>query len=241
MRILITRPAKEAALIAEMLVAEGHQVIVSPLLDIRFIDGPPISLSGFQAILATSANGIHALARRTAEHDKPVYAVGPETAAAAVAEGFRTVEQSTAGAETLALAVQQQAHPADGPLLYAAARDRTGHLETALSKLGFAIHTEVLYAAQALPLSETAIAALRSGEVDAVMLFSARSARLFVTQIADQQLQYACESIVALCISPAVATALGAARFRSIDAAASPNRDSMLALLRALSDANATS
>ncbi|MBV9572228.1 MAG: uroporphyrinogen-III synthase [Alphaproteobacteria bacterium] len=239
MRVLITRPAREAKSLAATLAAEGHSAIVSPLLEIQFADGPAISLGGFQAVLATSANGIHALTRRTAERGKPVFAVGPETAAAATAQGFRSIKQADGDANTLALAVQQWIAAKRGPLLYAAGRDRTGQLETALSNLGFTIHTEVLYAAHALSLNAHAIAALGSGEVDAVMLFSTRSARLFVEQLALHQVQHASGAAAALCISPAVAAVFKPEQFAAIHVAASPNRDSMLALLRELSCARA--
>lgn len=61
MRILITRPAEDGAEIAARLAAMGHQGMVAPLLVPRYDDAPPPDLTGIQAILITSANGVRAL------------------------------------------------------------------------------------------------------------------------------------------------------------------------------------
>jgi uroporphyrinogen-III synthase len=80
MRVLVTRPQPDALETANMLIARGHQPIVAPLVRVNYHDGPEIDLSGVQAILATSANGVRALSRRLARRDLPVFAVGPKTA-----------------------------------------------------------------------------------------------------------------------------------------------------------------
>src|ERR1700722_5354367 len=88
MRVLVTRPAEDASRTAETLAKLGHAALIAPLLEIRFLDGPGISLAGVQAILATSGNGIRALARRSPRRDIPVFAVGTRTANVARAEGY---------------------------------------------------------------------------------------------------------------------------------------------------------
>ncbi len=70
-----------------------------PLLSVRFHDGPPLALDGAQAILATSANGVRALARRSRARDLPVFAVGPQTAEAAREAGFANVKSADGDAE----------------------------------------------------------------------------------------------------------------------------------------------
>ncbi len=85
MRVLVTRPKEDAEETAQLLAARGHQALVAPLLETRFFDGAALTLEGVQAVLATSANGVRALARRTARRDVPLFAVGPQTAEAAKA------------------------------------------------------------------------------------------------------------------------------------------------------------
>src|ERR1700749_3338061 len=80
MRVLVTRPEEDAVRIAEILKSRGHEPVIAPLLKTNFHNGPDISLDGVQAILATSANGVRALATRTRRRDIPLFAVGPQTA-----------------------------------------------------------------------------------------------------------------------------------------------------------------
>src|ERR1700735_5942203 len=94
MRVLVTRPSGDAQDTAAKLSAYGHEPLLAPLLEIRFRQGPRISLAGVQAMLATSSNGVRALAERVKTHDIAVFAVGPQTTAAARAAGFTAVKNA---------------------------------------------------------------------------------------------------------------------------------------------------
>jgi len=232
MRILVTRPIEDAERTAAALRARGHEPILSPLMEIRVIDGPEISLDGVQAILATSANGARSLARRTARRDVPVFAVGPQTTLAARASGFTDVRDADGNAADLAETVSRWLDPRRGALLHAAGRERKGELAPSLEAAGFAVRTEVLY--EAIPAAEftpDARAALASGKLDAVMLFSPRSAAIFVGLVQQAGLSQACHILTAICISPAASSALDPLKFAQIRVANRPNQDSLLALL----------
>ncbi len=71
----MTRPLEDGEEIAEKLRAMGHDPLLAPLLATHFADGPAPDFTDVQAILATSANGIRALARRTARRDLTIFAV----------------------------------------------------------------------------------------------------------------------------------------------------------------------
>jgi uroporphyrinogen-III synthase len=204
MRVLVTRPRGAAERTAELLRARGHEAILSPLMEIRFVKGPEIPLDGIQAILATSANGVHALARRTERRDLPVFAVGAQTAAATEAVGFSNVKSADGDARTLAASVRKWSQPADGILLHAAGLDRGDDLARLLAGNGFEIKTEQLYeAVEIRSLSDDAFAHLRSRALDAVLLFSPRSARLFAERVQQAHLTEALAGVVAICISQA--------------------------------------
>ena len=94
MRVLVTRPLEDARETEAALKVRGHDAVVAPLLFVNFHDGPEMDLAGIQAILATSANGVRALARRTARRDLPLLAVGPQTAEAARESGFEDVKSA---------------------------------------------------------------------------------------------------------------------------------------------------
>lgn len=232
MRVLITRPRKEAERVAEMLRERGHEPIVSPLMEIRFVDGPEIVLDGVQAILATSSNGIRALARRTSRRDVPIFAVGPQTTSAARSAGYLNIRTAQGDSLALAGAAREWAASSAGVLVHVAGRERSGDLARQLSEFGFQVRTESLYEATAADsLSREAITTLRAGTLDAVMLFSPRSARIFVQCAVRSHVEGSCQTLVACLISPAVGSALAPLSFREVRVAAQPNLDAMLPLL----------
>jgi uroporphyrinogen-III synthase len=201
-------------------------------MQIHLFEGRPLSLEGVQAILATSANGVRALARRTSERDVAVFTVGPQTLEAAREAGFMTVDQAGGNASALAQVVQASLRPDHGVLLVATGRERPDEIEIKLATAGFTLRVEELYEASDIPqLSPEAARALANDEVDAVMLFSPRSARLFASQIQSAKLERNCACVLALCISEAAAAALSLLHFAGCRIAARPDRDAMLQLL----------
>jgi uroporphyrinogen-III synthase len=232
MRILVTRPTEEGERLAKLLRARGHEPILSPAIDIQFEDGPDLSVESAQAILVTSANGVRALARRTRTRDVSLFVVGPQTAEAARAAGFVSVRDAKGDSKILAQSVREWTSPGGGSLVYAAGDAITDDLVATLSVQGFDVEVLRLYRTrERATLSDAAIAALASDALDAVMLFSPRSARAFVQQVLRADLQKNCEKAVALCISPAITTTLFPLHFAGVQIAAQPNRDSILDLL----------
>lgn len=232
MRILVTRPEVDTGEISQKLEAMGHHVVAAPLLNIRFYDGPEISLDGVQAILATSANGVRAIARRTPRRDVPLFAVGPQTEAEARAAGFTRIKNAHGDDAALARATAQWAKPQAGALLHAAGAEAPKLLVAELEKSGFTVRREVLYEAQAAQrLPGAAAQALKAGGLDAVMHFSSRSARTFADCVMREELAAPCEKLIALCISNAAAAALSPLHFREIRVAKAPNQQALLELL----------
>jgi uroporphyrinogen-III synthase len=227
MRVLITRPREDGDAIAARLAALGHQPLTAPLLEPRWFNGPPLDLSGIAAILATSANGVRALAGRTARRDIAIFAVGPQTTQEARDAGFARVENADGDARALAAAVPHWIAADAGALLHVCGEESAGNLGADLSARGYDVRRATLYAVDVVPLTLQACAAVRGGAVEAVLLFSPRSARIFVEQTADLPL----EKLTAFCISPATAAMLPPERFAAIRVAAAPNQEALLALL----------
>jgi uroporphyrinogen-III synthase len=201
-------------------------------MTIRYLDGPEILLKGTQAVLATSANGVRALARRTANREVPIYAVGPQTAATAREAGFVQVRNAGGDAANLANAVREWADQKAGPLLHVAGQKRAGRLAQSLADAGFSVQVQVVYAAvESEQFSPAALAALSDNAVDAAMLFSPRSARVFAEHIRKTELQASCRKMIALCVSKAAAEPLQGVPFRTVHVARQPDQDAMLALL----------
>ena len=227
MRVLITRPEEDAARIAEILRVHGHEAIIAPLLKTNFHDGPEVSLDNVQAILATSANGVRALVRRTRRRDVPLFAVGPQTEEEARNHGFMNVRNANGDSKALGAATRGWASPENGALLHVKGAEADGTLATLLKAEGFDVRTLVLYDVADVGLTNDAHAQLANREIDAALFFSARSARIFK----DHAPGLALENVIAICISTATADALSPLAFREIRVAAQPNQDALLACL----------
>jgi uroporphyrinogen-III synthase len=228
MRVLITRPKEDAVTIAALLKERGHEPIVAPLLEVRFHDGPEIPLDGIQAVLATSANGARALARRTTRRDVPLFAVGPQTEQEARNHGFASVRNAEGDSRTLAAAAAQWAAPTNGPLLHVKGAEADGALAALLKAQGFDVRTLVLYDVAAISeLSSQTRGLIADGKLDAALFFSARGARIFGEKASGLDLG----NVIAVCISEATAAALSPLAFGEIRVAAKPNQDALLACL----------
>lgn len=228
MRILVTRPAQDGAEIAAKLAALGHQALLAPLLEPRFFDGPEPALDDVRAILATSANGIRALVRRTARRDMAIFAVGPQTTEEARAAGFSNVRNADGNSRTLAEAVTRWTTPEKGALLHVCGQDAPGTLVESLVQRGFNARRAALYAIEAAAaLPPDVRDALGRGVVEAVLFFSPVSAKIFLDVCAGLPTA----KLIALCISPATANMLPPGVFQEVRIAASPNQAALLALV----------
>ena len=230
MKVLVTRSAEDGAETARKLAAMGHEALLAPLLTVAFHPGAPLALEGVQAILATSANGVRALAMRTDRRDLPLFAVGPKTAAAAQSAGFLRVRNAGGDAAALAAHAGEWADRAKGPLLHAAGEDAPGSLIEALRAKGFQTRRENLYRVIAVPeMPEVAMRALSGKMLDAALFFSPRSAEIFATCVHRAGLTT--KEVVAVCISRNTADALEKTDISEIRIASAPNQEAVLACL----------
>lgn len=241
-RVLVTRPAEDAAPLAAALTARGCEPLIEPMLEIVWLDGPPPEVDGVQALLFTSANGVRGYARRTSRRDHPVYAVGDATARAAREAGFASVESASGDVYALAALAAARCAPRAGPLLHVAGTKLAGDLASHLAEKGFSVRRETLYdAVPSTHLSENTVEALRTGTLAAVLFFSPRTARSFVRLLDGAGLSDRCRTVDALCLSPAVAEAartygaLGATPWQNVRVASRPEQEALLGLLPELS------
>lgn len=234
MQVLVTRPPEDAAPIVDELAQRGHTGLVSPMLMVRYLLSDAPDLTGVQALLFTSVNGVRAFAAVSGEHGLPALTVGKATAAAAAEAGFARRETADGDADALVRLVAATRDPADGALFHAAGTVTTGDLAEKLEQRGFTVRRTAAYAAEpAESLTAEAEAALRTGRLDAVLFFSPRTAKTFVTLAQAADIADACRGARAVCLSPAVANAASALSWRGVHTAERPER---AALLRTLDD-----
>ncbi len=237
MRILNTRPLEDAAALDAALRAQGHEVVAAPLLEICQLPEAELDFHGVQALLATSANGVRALAARDAEtklRKLPLLAVGDATARCARELDFADVTSARGNVDDLAALVRQRLDSAAGPLLQAAATAQAGNLAGLLEDAGFELRRAVLYEARAAAtLPPAAQEALAAGTLDGVLFFSPRTARTFVKLVHAADLATTCRELGAYCLSDAVAEAAGDLSWRRIWLAARPEQAALLELIDA--------
>jgi uroporphyrinogen-III synthase len=228
MRVLITRPIDDGEETARQLSLRGHESLIAPLMTVRFHDGPEVMLDDVQAILATSANGVRALARRTQRRDVAVFAVGPQTAMEAQRLGFSDVKSADGDAQALALAATGWAEPGNGTLFHAVGEGHDGKLAERLS--GFRLRQEILYAVSPVEkMPQEAAIALGERRLDAALFYSPRSAAIFRDCMLREALPV--ENLLAACISIAAAAALQPLVLKDVRVAAKPNQTALLKLI----------
>ena len=171
MRLLVTRPLADAIPLAEHLAGLGHDVLVSPLIEIEL--DPQVTLpkaAAHKGLAFTSANGVRALVTLWQVQDMPqdeiaawrqmpTFAIGPQTASAAEVAGFVEIHQALGDVGTLADLIARHKDDAE-PVLHIAGRDRAGDLAALLNEKAVAASRSVLYRADAAhAFSDAAVAA----------------------------------------------------------------------------------
>lgn len=235
MRLLVTRPERDAGETAARLIAMGHDVMLQPMLRVVFSD-PPAALPEAAALIATSRNGVRALAAwpvAAAWRAKPFFVTGEGTAQTATEAGFTDVRPGGADAAALANRIVRDLRKGDGPVVYAAARDRTGALAGGLIAAGYDVRTVEAYRAESVAaLDAGAAEALRAGRIDGVLFFSRRTAVAFVAAVEAAGLSEALATIACYALSERIAEPLGALS-SAVKIAARPDFDGILALIAA--------
>ncbi len=211
MRLLVTRPEPDAEETAARLAAMGHAVMVQPMLRIVFAP-PPEGIPEPAALIATSRNGVRALTAwpaAAAWRETPLFVTGEGTAQTASEAGFADVRPGGADAAALANRIVRDVLKDGGPILYAAARDRTGALAGGLNAVGYDARTVEAYRAEPVTQLDPAVAeALRAGSIDGILFFSRRTATAFVAAMEAAGLADLLQGVACYALSERVAEPL---------------------------------
>jgi len=231
-RLLITRPKEDAGPLALRLAEHGIASEIAPMLTIRQRSAAAPDLTGAQALLFTSANGVRAFVAASPARELAVFAVGAATAAAAQEAGFESVVVAGGDVSTLAALVRNRLDPAGGRLIHVAGSAVAGDLAGTLGAAGFEITRAVLYeAVPATALSTDLRGALAEGRLDGVLFLSPRTAKTFVTLVDKGGLEAAYRTLHAYCLSAAVADAVRERPWGALSIAAQPTQDALLAIV----------
>ncbi|HEY5306820.1 MAG TPA: uroporphyrinogen-III synthase [Pseudolabrys sp.] len=232
MRIVVTRPQADSERTATTLRARGHDVLIAPLLQVELV-GTDFS-GGWGGIIVTSANAPGAIAGHPAREKLtklPLYAVGQRSADAARAAGFSNVTSAGGDVSDLVRVITTRRADAAAPLLYLAGEDRAADLVAELVANGIAAEMAVVYRAVSAPFPPALTAALKAGEVDAVLHFSRRSADSYLTGAAKTGVAEQALAVRHLCLSAHIAEPFVKAGAGNVAIAKRPDEATLLALL----------
>ena len=234
--VLVTRPQQDAIVLESELRERGFSPLLSPMLKITYFDGVVPSLDGVQALIFTSANGVHSFFSRTKDISLPAYAVGEVTAAAVRACGCVQTESAGGDVNKLANLLISRCDPQGGDLLHIAGSHLAGDLGRRLSLAGYKYKREVLYKAEELGvLNERCQETLAGCKMDFALFFSPRTAVQFVDLALAAGFDKEFESSVALCLSEAIAGKLEKLPWRQIITASAPTQSALLDALENVS------
>jgi len=233
MRFMITRPAEDSAALSAQLAALGHETVIEPLLSILPVEFD-LPTEPVAALLLTSRHGARSLHWQGGYlhlADVPMHCVGPATARAARDAGFRRVSVADGSAASLAADVAAGVDPAAGCVVHVRGRHARSGLATHLRERGYDLREVVVYEAKpAQNLSPEGRSALANHLLDGVLLFSPRTARIFVSLVREAALAAAVTGLAAYCLSRAVAAPLATLRL-SPRVASAPDLDALLSLV----------
>jgi uroporphyrinogen-III synthase len=229
MRLIVTRPLEDAGPLSAKLQALGHEVTLVPLMTIKPRADVQIPNRAWAVAVATSANAIRALPKGHDIHSLRMLTVGPQSLAAAKQAGFARAEAHGGDVKGIAQFIFANFTPDLGPILYLSGAETTGDLHGALAANGFECVRVILYDAVPAIALGPAVAALKSDSPPGVLLYSPKSARIWLDLVTREALLPAAAKATYICLSANVANVLPGSWRRL--AAQAPDETALLALL----------
>jgi len=209
--ILVLRPEPEAGETARRLGDLGLEAIAAPLFTVEPVAWEPPDPARFDGLLLTSANAVrHGGDQLGKLRGLPVHAVGEATAAAARDAGFAIATSGNAGVDRLLGSIDQKLR-----LLHLCGKDRREPLQGRQR-----ITATPVYQAKAIEKPD-----LNSAKASVAMIHSPRAA----ARLAELIPPPARCSIAIAAISDAAAQAAGEG-WKTVEAAAQPTEEALLAL-----------
>lgn len=232
--ILVTRPEPAGSELAEKLRREGFETHLAPLSRYVPVEADLAPLETCQAVVFTSAQGVAQFPPAPEGRDKTVFAVGTATAEAAAQAGFAHVHAGGGDARELAQTlIARKEELGLQSVLHVSGEDTAEDLSQLLADSGITVHRRVVYRTEFIDRLPDAVAeALLDGNIDTVLLFSARAAQHWLKLLSTEALRAAAAKLEAVCLSERVAAELRGTPWRSVKVARTPQMEAMLDILR---------
>ncbi len=237
MLILLTRSLEESKRTAASLAREGHEAVLSPVLEMVPTGGiwPAGVIDG---VIVTSARAFELLSAAEdwplpeARRLLPLFLVGERTQEAARERSFEGPALIAPDAKTLAANIGSLGK-VPACFVYLAGRDRKPDLEESLTAAGHRIEPVEVYAAQpAESLSDAALDLAAAGKIGAVLHYSRRSTEIFLRLARKAALDL--KRLNHVCISHDAAAPLLDAKIHEVLIAKTPDEQAMFSIVNTL-------
>ncbi len=231
--ILVTRAKGDEHEITEALQALGHFVIHEPLTEI-FLNHTIrahielLLADELNAILVTSKHAVQALALLSDIRDVCILAVGTATMECAMSLGFSRVYDTGGTLESM-LTYIQGGYDDEARFVYISGEHIRSDLPEILQSFGMSCERVIAYHALASEaLSDTLVAQLQRGQIDAVTFFSPRNAEIFLNLLERAEISPATAVLDLFALSEDVANAANKAEWRQVFISAQPTLASLV-------------
>jgi uroporphyrinogen-III synthase len=229
--ILITRPIEDAKNFAALLEQEGFKALIEPLMTMKPVKHRPPETREYDGLLFTSANGVRLFEGRTTGRT-PAFCLNGQTAIEARNRGFRKIVPCGKSAEGMANYFKMRK---PGKYLYIRGNDVAYPMLDELMAAGSSLDELIVYEAVAASnFSPATIRAIQDGTIQAVTLFSKRTAETFTRLAEKHDLLKHLSGIKALSISDAVLKSVQAYGWAGAYAAERPDAAGMATLIKTI-------
>ena len=180
--ILVTRPLVQAEEFRRIL-GQGVRVVISPIIEIRYLDFP-VQTGAYKTLIFASRNAVNAAARCMDLRGLNAIAVGDRTALAATAQGMISVSAGGNSDDLVASAIA--ACPAN-KVLFVRGRHSCGKVADRLQSAGIETDVVIAYDQVQRRLSAEALELLDGDAPVIIPLFSPRSAALVSSKVKESR------------------------------------------------------
>ncbi|MBL4789830.1 MAG: uroporphyrinogen-III synthase [Kordiimonadaceae bacterium] len=226
--LLVTRPSLEAKPTGDALELKGHRAVYAPMLLISQVSFEIPDLE--RSLIVTSKNSVRFGLANLIKKDRPVFAVGEQTAAAARDLGFTNITVGPGTARKLLPILKECGIAQKRTYAHLCGNEVAYDICDALKQCDIdAINTVTYQTTPNNHFSPSLVEAFELGEIDGALFYSARTATIFEETIAGLGKHDWLRKIDAYCLSRRTADQL-IGPWRTVKIASQPTEQAVFSL-----------
>lgn len=204
-KILITRPKKEAKILAKKLENIGFETVIQSLFSIK-TNSPQEFYNNPQAIIITSSNACNFLEKLNLPKNILILSVGENTKNSIMKLGFNNIISASNSADSLYKLALKTLFPNKGLVIYLSGEIITIDIAKKLSKEGFQTIRIIAYkTVRKTKLSNNLINQIKNHKINLVTIYSKETAVIFYKLLLKHNLLEYFTKIKLLCLSKNIA------------------------------------